>query len=191
MHECVCVCVWHWHAVAFVVVFISFIVVFYFGFSLLRGFFLNCIFDSGMCAHVLYILRRHAYVCVYVCVCMLGQIPKLPRYDRKQDRLDSILDCCRCCCCWLILSFLLAWPGQTCLCLSVSHSVSQSSSLSTKLSILRFLFACHIAFHSVDFVAALLVLDHCRRRRRRRCHCDLLIMYVCLVVGGDGSRGGG
>lgn len=90
MHECVCVCVWHWHAVAFVVVFISFIVVFYFGFSLLRGFFLNCIFDSGMCAHVLYILRSHAYVCMHVYVCMYVCLAKYQNYlDTTENRIGS------------------------------------------------------------------------------------------------------
>lgn len=140
----------------FVVVFISCSVVFYFGFSLLRGFFLNCIFGrvaapkaTRVCA-LMYVMCVCTYVCVYMCLCERVCLAKYQNYldtNITENRIGSILDCC----CWLILSFLVA--GQTCLCLSVTQSIR----LSPKVVHSSFSFRMPFAFHSVDFVAALLV----------------------------------
>lgn len=102
------------------------------------GFF-SIAFLTRVCAHMYCILYVHTYVhmYVYVCICMYICLAKYQNYlDTTENRIGStrlnsqlllllLAD--------LVVSFGTAWPGQTCLCLSVSHSVSQSSSLSTKI----------------------------------------------------------
>lgn len=88
--------------------------------------------------------RTRVYKHVYVC---LAKYQNYLDTNTTENRIGSILNCC----CWLILSFLLA--GQTCLCLSVTQSIR----LSPKLVHTSFSFRMPFAFHSVGFVAALLV----------------------------------
>lgn len=126
------------------------------GFRYCVGFF-SIAFLTRVCAHMYCILYVHMYVhtyiyiCMYVNVCMLGQIPKLPRYDRKQDRLDStqfsIAAAAATAAGWSCRFFWhgLSWPNMS---VPVCQSLSQSIQQSVHQNCPYFVFFSHATLHS-------------------------------------------
>lgn len=93
-------------------------------------------------------IRMYIFICMYLYVHMLGQIPKLPRYDRKQDRLDSTqFSIAAAAAGWSCRFFWhgLAWPNMS---VPVCQSLSQSIQQSVHQNCPYFVFFSHATLHS-------------------------------------------